>query len=172
MVEIIILWKGHEFMDIRTINSENRSQINEFIKSHWFSTDMVVRGEIVDMTATDGFVIYDNKEIIGLVTYRIKDDECEIMSLDSLREKQGIGTALLNKVIEAAKGVNCSKVKLITTNDNINALCFYQKRGFDMVDLYRNALDISRKLKPSIPLIGEFGIPLRHEIEFEMNLDR
>lgn len=159
-------------MDIKIISSENRNQINEFIMSHWFSTDMVVRGEIVDMRLIDGFVMYDNEEIIGLVTYRVKASECEIMSLDSLMERQGTGTVLLNKVIEAARGENCSKVKLITTNDNINALGFYQKRGFDMVNLYYNALNDSRKLKPSIPLIGDFGIPLMHEIEFEMNLDK
>ncbi|OOM80543.1 GNAT family N-acetyltransferase [Clostridium sp. BL-8] len=159
-------------MDIKIISSENRNQINEFIMSHWFSTDMVVRGEIVDMRLIDGFVMYDNEEIIGLVTYRVKASECEIMSLDSLMERQGIGTVLLNKVIEVARGENCSKVKIITTNDNINALGFYQQRGFDMVNLYHNALNDSRKLKPSIPLVGDFGIPLMHEIEFEMNLDK
>jgi N-acetylglutamate synthase-like GNAT family acetyltransferase len=157
-------------MDIRIIFSENREQINDFISSHWFSTVMVVRGELVYMTILDGFVIYEDEKIIGLVTYKIKSTECEIISLDSLMEKQGIGTALVNKVIEAATENKCTKIKLITTNDNINALRFYQKRGFDMAKLYHNALDISRKLKPSIPLLGEFDIPLKHEIEFEMDL--
>jgi GNAT superfamily N-acetyltransferase len=131
---------------------------------------MVVRGELVDMTILDGFVTYEGEKIIGLVTYKINGIECEIMSLDSMVEKQGIGTALVNKVIETARENKCTKIKLITTNDNINALRFYQKLGFDMTKLYHNALDISRKLKPSIPLLGEFGIPLKHEIEFEMDL--
>lgn len=61
----------------------------------------------------------------------------------------------------------CYVVVLITTNDNINAIRFYQKRGFDMAHLFHNALDVSRKLKPEIPLIGENSIPLQHEIEFE-----
>lgn len=157
-------------MNIKTVSAENRQQVNDFIRAHWFTTDMVVRGEIVDMTKIEGFVMYDDETIIGLITYRIKDNECEIMSLDSLREKQGIGIALVNKVIEAANKAEYRKIKLITTNDNINALRFYQKRGFDMVCIYRNALDFSRKLKPSIPLLGDFDIPLKHEIEFEMNL--
>ncbi len=157
-------------MDIKIISSENREQINEFINSHWFSTVMVVRGEVVDMTILDGFVTYEGEKIIGLMTYKIKGTECEIMSLDSLMENQGIGTALVNKVIEIAKDNECTKIKLITTNDNINALRFYQKLGFDMAKLYHNALDISRKLNPSIPLLGNFDIPLKHEIEFEMDL--
>lgn len=157
-------------MDIKPISSENRQQVNDFIVSHWFSTDMVVRGEIIDMTVLDGFVVYEGENIIGLLTYKIDGTECEIVSLDSLAENQGIGTSLVNKVIEAAKENNCKKIKLITTNDNLNALRFYQKRGFDMVRIYHNALDVSRKLKPSIPLVGEFGIPLKHEIEFEMDI--
>lgn len=157
-------------MDLQLISSENRQQINDFISSRWFSTDMVIKGELVDMTLLDGFALYDNEAIIGLVTYRIQGKDCEIMSLDSLRENQGIGTVLVNKVIGMAEQKGCEKVRLITTNDNINALRFYQKRGFDMVRFYHNALDTSRQLKPSIPLTGDFNIPLKHEIEFEMDL--
>lgn len=157
-------------MEVKIISAENRKQVNDFISSHWFSTDLVIRGELFDSTILDGIVIFENAIIIGLVTYRIKDNECEIMSLDSLRENQGIGTTLINKVVEIANKEKCMKIKLITTNDNINALRFYQKRGFDMVRLYHNALDISRKLKPSIPMLGEFDIPIRHEIEFEMTV--
>jgi ribosomal protein S18 acetylase RimI-like enzyme len=131
---------------------------------------MVVRGELVDMTALDGFAVYENGTVIGLITYKISSGECEIMSLDSLKENQGIGTALVNKVIETAAGLKCAKIKLITTNDNINAIRFYQKRGFDMARLYHNSLEAARKLKPNIPMIGEFNIPIKHEIEFEMNL--
>ena len=69
-----------------------------------------------------------------------------------------------------ARGEGIKKLILVTTNDNINALRFYQKRGFDMARLYRNAMEASRKIKPEIPLVGENGIPLRHEIEFEMNI--
>lgn len=73
-------------------------------------------------------------------------------------------------MIQEGKERKLQKIILVTTNDNINAIRFYQKTGFDMAHLFRNALDISRKLKPEIPLIGENVIPLRHEIEFELLL--
>ena len=88
-----------------------------------------------------------------------------------MRENQGIGTALVEAAVREAGKQGCSKVVLITTNDNVDAMRFYQKRGFDMARLFRNALDRSRQLKPEIPLIGEHGIALRHEIEFERVLD-
>ena len=71
-----------------------------------------------------------------------------------------------------AEDKGCEKIVLVTTNDNINALRFYQKRGFDMGRIYRNALDKSRSLKPEIPLVGENDIPLKHEIEFELLLNQ
>ncbi|HEX2986226.1 MAG TPA: GNAT family N-acetyltransferase [Caproiciproducens sp.] len=151
------------------INAENRGRANSFISEHWFSTDMVIRGTIIDMTKVDGIIALENGDIIGLLTYTIRDDVCEMTSLDSLIEGKGIGTTLINKVIRIAKEGGCHKIIVVTTNDNINAIRFYQKRGFDMAKLYHNALDVSRKIKPSIPLIGDNGIPLKDEIEFEIN---
>ena len=72
--------------------------------------------------------------------------------------------------MHAARERGCRRLFLITTNDNLRALAFYQKRGFELAALRRGALNESRKLKPSIPLIGENGIPLRDEIELEMSL--
>ena len=155
-------------MEYVKINMKNRDHINAFILEHWFSTDIIIRGAIIDMTKVDGIVVYENNKIIGLLTYIIYKNICEITSLNSLFEGRKIGTTLINKLLSIAKEFNCSKVIVVTTNDNINALRFYQKRGFDMVHLYHNALDTSRKMKPSIPLIGDNGIPLKHEIELEM----
>ncbi|MGB4657629.1 MAG: GNAT family N-acetyltransferase [Mobilitalea sp.] len=157
-------------MIFQDVNEQNRYEINQFIQENWYSTEIVIRGKIVDMTLVDGIAVYESNSIIGLLTYEITNDECEILSLDSKYENQGIGTELIKCVIDIARNQGCINLVVITTNDNINALKFYQKRGFDMVRLYHNALDISRRLKPSIPIIGEYGIPLMHEIEFEMKL--
>lgn len=160
------------FTEYVKINTQNRERINSFISEHWFSTDMIIRSTIIDMTKVDGIVALENDDIIGLLTYTIHENVCEITSLDSLLEGKGIGTTLINKLLSIAKEVNCNKVIVVATNDNINAIRFYQKRGFDMAQLYHNALDVSRKMKPSIPLTGDNGIPLKHEIEFEINFAR
>ena len=154
-------------MECERISTSNRALINAFIKQHWYTTTMIIRGKEVDMTGVEGFFFRDGNSIVGLVTYIIYDHVLEITSLDSLRPNQGIGGRLLDAVMQEAKEKGLQKIVLITTNDNINAIRFYQKRGFDMVRLFRNAMDIARKLKPEIPFIGENSIPLRHEIEFE-----
>lgn len=157
-------------MEFIRIDNKNRETVNSFVQQQWFTTTMILRGEIVDMTKVDGFFYCEDGSIIGLVTYTVRGDILEIVSLDSLREKRGIGSALVETVRSEAKKLKCKKVILITTNDNVNEIRFWQKRGFDMVRLFHNAMDVSRKLKPEIPLIGENEIPLRHEIEFEQIL--
>ena len=141
-------------MRIRHITEEIRQQANDFLQSHWFSTQIAVRGQLVDMTDLDGLTAQEDEILLGLITYRIVGNECEILSLDSDRENVGIGTALLTGVIGIAKRAHCKLIRLITTNDNTDAMRFYQKRGFDMACLYHDAVEASRKLKPSIPLIG------------------
>ena len=157
-------------MEYLAITDFSRLKINGFIRDHWFTTEMVILGEIVDMTVVEGIAAMDGDEIVGLITYRVSGDTCEITSLDSLREGQGIGTALLEQVIALAREKNCLKVSLITTNDNIHAIQFYQKRGFDLVRLHKDSIQQARVLKPEIPLIGSNGIPITDELELEMLL--
>jgi len=106
-----------------------------------------------------------------LVTYHIENKACEIVSLDSLVEETGIGSGLIAAVQDEAHRAGCHRLWLITTNDNLPALGFYQKSGFYLVAVHVNALELSRSLKPTIPFVGLGGIPLRDEIELEMELD-
>ena len=132
---------------------------------HWGDNFIVVHREIIRYDEVDGF-IYDDWS--GATTFMIRGEECEIISLDSLHEGNGIGTTLINEVLQEAKEMKCRRVFLITTNDNLHALGFYQRRGFELVAIHRGVLNESRKIKPSIPLIGENNIPLRDEIELEI----
>ncbi|MEW5797207.1 MAG: GNAT family N-acetyltransferase [Candidatus Zixiibacteriota bacterium] len=107
---------------------------------------------------------------LGLVTYEIIGDQCEVVTLDAFTQFAGVGTALMERVIDTARASGCRRVWLITTNDNLDAIRFYQKRGFTIGAVHVNAIAHSRTLKPSIAMIGNYGIPIRDEIEFEMVL--
>ena len=155
---------------IEKITEQTREKVNQFFIDNWYSTDMSIRGQIIDGTKLDGFLLEEENKIIGLITYTFFGDICEIVSIDSKKENIGIGTNLLNEVEKAAMINNCKKIRLITTNDNLRALQFYQKRGYCITRIYPNAMDEVRKIKPDVPLIGENGIPLNDEIELEKNL--
>jgi len=150
------------------INKEIRKQVNNILINEWEATDIIIRGKVIDGTKLDGFVAIDNNKIIGLITFIIEKEECEICSLNSFIENKGIGTNLINKVKEYAKQKNCTRLKLITTNDNIRGLEFYQRRGFMFSNIYKNAIENSRKIKPQIPIFADNGLPIRDEIELEM----
>ena len=152
------------------ITNETRELVNKFFMENWFSTDMSIRGEIIDGTKLEGFLLQEDNKIIGLVTYTFFGDICEIVSLDSKKENIGIGSALLKEIEKVAIDRNCKKMRLITTNDNLRALQFYQKRGYYLTKLYPNAMEEVRKVKPDVPELGENDIPLRDEIELEKEL--
>lgn len=155
---------------IRPIDRADRNWIAQFLDKHWGSTRIVTRGQVYLAHLLPGFIAEDGDEKVGLVTYRIDGDECELITLNSTRENEGIGTALLDAVRQAALEEGCKRIWLITTNDNLPALRFYQKRDLRLVAVYPSALDQSRKVKPEIPLFGIDGIPLRDEIELEIRL--
>jgi ribosomal protein S18 acetylase RimI-like enzyme len=157
-------------LEVRRLAPDDLPRLRQFWVEHWGADFMVAHGDIYRPEQLHGFVIEESAEWIGLVTFIIKDHEMEVTSLDSLREGKGIGTTLIDKVLEEARAKECQRLFLITTNDNLNALGFYQRRGFELSKLYRGAINESRKIKPGIPLIGENNIPLRDEIELEMSL--
>lgn len=157
-------------MNIRRLTIEDLPHLRQFWIEYWGADFMVVHGDILRPEQLEGFVVEDGNEWIGLLTFMITNHELEVTSLDSLREGQGIGTKLMNEVVEEARRRNCKRAFLITTNDNLNALGFYQRRGFELVKINRGAINESRKIKPSISLIGMNNIPLRDEIELEMIL--
>ena len=152
------------------INEDLRQQVVDLTAARWGSSIIATKGKTHNVADLDGFAVMTDGKITGYITYAIIDHECEIVSLDSLVENQGIGTALIEKVIETCRENKCTRIWLLTTNDNTNTIRFYQKRGFNMSGLNINAIREERKIKPEIPLIGFDGIPILHEIEFEMYL--
>ena len=156
---------------IREIETQDTEWIKQVFIQTWGGDFVVSRGKVHKIEEFNGGYISERRnKKVGLITYKIIDDELEITGLISNDEKKGIGTALVNSVITFARQEGIKRVCLVTTNDNLNALGFWQKKGFRLVTVYPNAMEVTRRLKPSIPLVGENNIPLRDELELEMML--
>ena len=148
-----------------------REFVNKQIADSWGGPYVVSRGKLHDTRAHSGFGAVSDGEVVGYVLYNIIGAECEITVLESLCERQGIGGALIKAVTNVAKEAKCNRLWLITTNDNTQAIRFYQRYGFLLRAVHIDAMDEARKLKPQIPLTGNEGIPISHEFEFEIYLD-
>jgi ribosomal protein S18 acetylase RimI-like enzyme len=157
-------------IELRQLTPEDLPRLRQFWKENWGDEFVIAHGAVYHPEGLDGFIALEDDEWVGEATYAFSGTDCEIVSLDSLREGQGIGTKLIDAVRAEAQKQNCRRLFLITTNDNLNALGFYQKRGFELVRIHRGAVNESRKIKPGIPQIGMNNIPLRDEIELEILL--
>ena len=156
--------------EIHPLEAGDRAWVGRVLTERWHSPRIVTRGRVHQADELPGFVARDAAGRLGLVTYRVEGCDCEIVSLDSLTEGKGVGSDLVRAVSAAARNAGCTRIWLVTTNDNLRALRFYQKRGFVLAALYRGALDRSRQLKPEIPTVGADGIALRDELELEFRL--
>ena len=155
-------------MDVfRRITPDDLPELRRFWQEQWAGEEMLVHGDVFRPEQVEGFV---NQDWTGLVTFVLGTEGCEIISLDALKEGGGTGTALIEAVVQEATQRGCPRIFLSTTNDNLHALGFYQRRGFELVTVRRGAVSESRNRKPGIPLIGENDIPLRDEIELELRL--
>jgi ribosomal protein S18 acetylase RimI-like enzyme len=127
------------------------------------------RGELIDVLALPGFVAELKGRPKGLLTYRRDDGDCELAFITATERYRGVGTALVDALRHEV--ADCGRIWLVTTNDNLEALRFYQRRGFVLSALRAGAVDESRRrLKPQIGSVGDFGIPIRDELELELRL--
>jgi len=148
----------------------DREEVKRYLCQHWGSHMIITRGRVHNASALPGYVALLGEDLVGLITYNIEADQSEIVSLNSSIQGVGLGTALLKAVEMRAVDQNCTRLWLITTNDNQPAQNFYQKRGFKIVAIHHDAIQESRKIKPEIPLFGVDGKPIRDEIELALDL--
>lgn len=144
--------------------------IAEIAKRLWGSVRIISKDNTYNILDVPNYVGVLNGKPAGFISYVKEGNACEIVALYCAVEKQGLGTALIERVKQAARNDGCRAVWLMTTNDNTQALRFYQKRGFFITAIRTNVLDEQRRIKPTIPLLGNDGIPIRDEIELEIRL--
>jgi GNAT superfamily N-acetyltransferase len=159
-------------MKIREKQLKDQLWIEKILNERWGGEgQVVVHGEIFDARFLPALVAGESE---GLATYQIRrtnDIGCaELVTLDAIASNQGVGTALIEALISKLRAEGASKLRVTTTNDNLNALRFYQRRGFRLIALRPGAVDEARRLKPSIPAIGEYGIPIHDELELERRM--
>lgn len=157
-------------LEIKPIGDEHREWLHSKLQEVWSGRFVVTRGVQYEPAELPGFIAYENGNPVGVATYHIHDAECELITLDALSQWHGVGSALIEAVEDEARKQACSRMWMITTNDNIDGLRFYQRRGYVMYAVHINAIDQSRKIKPTIPLVGNYGIEIRDEIELEKYL--
>ena len=152
---------------VRRREPSDEAELEAFLDER--SALRVVRlGRLEHSLEHPGLVAERDGKLVGALTFVLGEADCEILTLHAAERFRGTGSALVEAVERLAADEGCSRLWVITTNDNTDALRFYQRRGFRLAALHRGAVDESRaRVKPEIPRIGDHGIDLRDELELD-----
>jgi ribosomal protein S18 acetylase RimI-like enzyme len=157
-------------MRVRRSEEGDRPALEPFL-ARWHSTRVARRGELLHPIEHPALVAEAEERLLGVLTYVVDGPQCEVLTLHVDEPRRGVGSALVDEVRRVAAAAGCTRLWVITTNDNVDALRFYQRRGFRLAALRAGAVDDSRaRFKPEIPVLGDHGIPLRDELELELDL--
>jgi N-acetylglutamate synthase-like GNAT family acetyltransferase len=157
---------------VREARDDERNWLRATIEERWGDVIMVGHGRVRTLHELPAMVAVDESgERVGVATYVVEGTVAELVSIDALRTGAGVGRRLLDAVAATAHAAGAKQLLVMTTNDNLAALRFYQRNGFRLADLRPGAVDEARAtLKPSIPDTGNDGIPLRDEIDLVLEL--
>jgi GNAT superfamily N-acetyltransferase len=147
---------------IRPAGPADATWIADFLRDRWNAPTIAVHGEFIEAAELPALIAGDRQ---GLATYRALGRDAELVTLDAMPTATGTGTALIEALATRLQGEGCERLWLTTTNDKLSALRFYMRRGFRVIQARPGAVDAARKLKPTIPVIREHGIPVQEEID-------
>jgi GNAT superfamily N-acetyltransferase len=158
-------------MNVRAAVPGDRGAVEAFLREH-HSLRVARLGELlVPLEHPQLVACAEDGRLLGVLTYVVRGEECEILTLHARVQWRGVGSALIEAVVGEAARQGCSRLWLLTTNDNVDALRFYQRRGFVLARLVPGGVDRAREtLKPEIPLVGSYGIPIRDEVILERSV--
>ncbi len=157
-------------LKMRSATKDDSNWLQEIMEKEWGGLPLVIRGKKYYPHSLEGIIAENDKGIAGFLFYEIQNHDCEIIVFEVFDKFKGAGTLMLDKLKETAKNKNCKRIYLMTTNDNLDAFRFYQRRGFNICGIHIDSVKVSRKIKPTIGMVGDHGIPVRDEIDLEFLL--
>ncbi|MEV4622870.1 GNAT family N-acetyltransferase [Asanoa sp. NPDC049573] len=150
----------------------DREALDAFHHSVWGGPIVVAHDEAIDLRTLPALVaLGPDGKLAGALTWRVGGDALEVVSIAAAASGNGVGSALLDAVVAEAAAAGVRRIWLVTTNDNLRALRFYQRRGLRIVGVDPGAVDRARRMKPSIPAVGDNGIPIHDELRLELAIE-
>lgn len=154
---------------VRAADDTDRAPIRELFARDFGHTGKIVAfGEVISLDAAPAIVAGMKDELAGALVYRLLGDALHITALatDPMWQRAGVGGHLLAEAQLLARRLNLERLVVATSNDNLPALYFYQRHGFQISELVPGGMlpHIGREVS------GFGGIPVRDEIRLQKTL--
>lgn len=149
---------------IRAKRDGDGAWLRALLDEQWGGEVLIVRG-IEHRLPEYPALIAGERDGIAIFREAGADGAAELLLLHAVRPRCGIGTALLAALASLLRDAGRHRLRVTTTNDNLDALAFYQKQSFRLDELRVGAADAARERKPTIPTMGSNGIPIHDEID-------
>lgn len=152
---------------IRPIADKDHETVATQIRNEWTTTRLGYIDHIIESHGLPGFVAEIDGKFVGALTWRIYENCLQVVTVISDKEGLGIGSALLKEAEEEAKRQGIPRVLISTENSYIDALSFYQKRGYLLHRVHINVMGYLNGIRgwSAIPKIDTNGIPIRDQID-------
>jgi GNAT superfamily N-acetyltransferase len=157
-------------LTVRPLAAADRLAAVALLERSRGGTTVAGHGTLHDAATLPGLVAVRADRIVGLLTYDLSGDALEVVTIDADPPHLGAGSALLAAARNLGVRLGARRLWLVTTNDNLDALRFYQRRGLRIAQVSSGAVDVARQFKPTIPTVGAYGIPMRDELILELDL--
>lgn len=131
-------------------------------------TKIVAFGEVMDIDQMPALVASMSTDLSGALAYRLFGDALHMVALatDPMWQRSGVGGHLVAEAELLARRLNLQRLVVATTNDNLPALYFYQRRGYRMTVLVPDSIIAHT----GQAVAGFAGIPVRDEVRLEKRL--
>ncbi len=157
-------------INVRPGDAGDADRVIEALVNSWGSTTVIAHGATYDAATLPTLVAEHAGELVGMLTYQVDGDALEVVTIDAIDRHRGVGTALLAAAADEARARGCRRLWLVTSNDNLDGLRFYQRRGLRIVGVTPGGVDRSRDRKPAIPEVGDYNIEIHDELTLAQDL--
>jgi ribosomal protein S18 acetylase RimI-like enzyme len=151
-------------LTVRPAAAEDYRRIEELALHFWDETEVDCFDRKYDVLECPAFLVWDGGEAVGQASYAIEGEwnAVVLVMLNILpdHQRRGGGWMLLDAVRGEAVRRGLRRLLVVTSNDDLPALAFYQRYGFCITGILpgRIAADHGGELP------GLAGIPVRDEI--------
>ena len=154
---------------VREATDRDRESVRELFARDFGRTQIVAFGEVMDVDQMPALVAVMTRDPAGALAYRLLGNALHIVALatDPMSQRSGVGGHLVAEAELLARRLGLKRLIVSTSNDNLPALYFYQRRGYRLTDLVPNSIIALTKHE----VAGFAGIPVRDEVRLEKRIE-